>query len=69
MSLLDRLRERELIRTNYDGTKLLFAVGLSVTIPGKRGWFRVTRHKVYPTTPWATYVVYGVHFDGGQNDG
>ena len=45
------------VRTNSLGADTTFAVGNVVEVEGRR--WRVTRHRVIPTTPWATVRVYG----------
>lgn len=59
MAFLDRFREKEFVRTNWDGAKNLFPVGSVATANDGTEW-RVTRHTCVQTVPWATIVVYGV---------
>jgi hypothetical protein len=54
----DRIRDRELLRTNPFGAERAYRVGAVVKVEGRQ--WRITRHKLYPTTPDATIVVYGV---------
>lgn len=58
MSLFERFRRRELVRTNYLGASTRFDYGQIVERDGKR--YRVTHQKLYATTPWETIVISGV---------
>ncbi len=57
MTLMDRIREKDFVRTNDEGAKTLFPIGAVVEHNGTT--YRVTRHRFVPTSPWATIIVYG----------
>ena len=58
--VLDRPKERELVRANWRALQNSYAVGSIVERDWLSGRWRVTRVVEVPTTPEYTYIVYGV---------
>lgn len=52
-----RLKEEEIVRANDRAIERDYAVGNYVNHNGVR--YKITRHKVVQTVPWATHIVYG----------